>query len=856
MSVLSLLLMIYMIGDAPVWGQTFGTVVMGGGGYVDGIIACPSQQNLFYARTDVGGAYRWDEATQIWVPILDWLSANQVSYMGVESIAVDPESPGKLYILAGTSYWNGGITAILRSTNYGTSFAITDVTSQFKADGNGADRQKGESLAVDPNLGSVLFCGSRENGLFKSTDSGVTWNAVSSLKAGTASISFVQFDPVSGIPGRATPRIFVGVFTTGTNLLVSNDGGNTWNPLTNSPASSLPERCALAGDRNLYITYGNDPEGAIMKYNLTNGVWSNCSPAGTLTYGGISVCATNPNKLIASTYSEWRQQPNDSYGDRIFVSTNAGATWNDIIGNNKFAMNPNGYPYIAPAAIHWAGSIEMDPFNPDRVLVGSGNGVFCTTNLNSGITLSTWKFMVRGLEEMVPVNFISVPGGPFISSVGDQGGFFNTNITVPAATNISQSTSFAYAANQPNFIARVVAGGGLYYSKPPTAGTWTEFPATPAGMTGGSVAISADGATVLWDSTVSGVQTGYITSNLGTSWTLSTGLTFNCNPAADPVNPLNFYAYNRSDGYLYSSINRGLTFARAGSAGTGGASIFCTTPGFAGHIWIAMNGGGLKYSTNAGATFNSANVTEADAIAVGKTVPGASYPTLFIWGRPTSSSVAGMYRSTDEASSWIQVNDTNHQYGGLGNAGIIEGDKSVCGRVFMSTVGRGVPYMDSWEFVTNIIVAPAACSLPVNGAIQLNASVSPVNASNPAFTWASSNAAVATVNAGGLVTAKALGVTAITATTLDGDLVASTIITVTNGASSPQLTWTQHSRTELVLSWPADHRGWLLQVQTNALGSGLGSNWVTVTGSALILAVTNAIGPANGGVFYRLTAPN
>jgi hypothetical protein len=106
------------------------------------------------------------------------------------------------------------------------------------------------------------------------------------------------------------------------------------------------------------------------------------------------------------------------------------------------------------------------------------------------------------------------------------------------------------------------------------------------------------------------------------------------------------------------------------------------------------------------------------------------------------------------------------------------------------------------------------------------------------------------------VTAKALGVTAITATTLDGDLVASTIITVTNGASSPQLTWTQHNRTELVLSWPADHRGWLLQVQTNALGSGLGSNWVTVPGSALILAVTNAIGPANGGVFYRLTAPN
>jgi len=57
----------------------------------------------------------------------------------------------------------------------------------------------------------------------------------------------------------------------------------------------------------------------------------------------------------------------------------------------------------------------------------------------------------------------------------------------------------------------------------------------------------------------------------------------------------------------------------------------------------------------------------------------------------------------------------------------------------------------------------------------------------------------------------------------------------------------------LNLSWPADHLGWTLQVQTNSLNSGLGTNWVPVTGST---SVTNAIIPinqANGSVFYRLT---
>src|SRR5215472_18616736 len=216
---------------------TFGNVSLGGGGYVTGIIGCPGQQNLFYAKTDVGGAYRWDEATQSWIPLLDWNSQNQTSYQGVESFAIDPQDPSKLYILAGTSYWNGGATAILRSTNYGNSFAITDVTSKFKANGNGADRQKGEGLAVDPNLGSILFCGTRANGLFKSTDSGVTWNAVSSLSVGGASISFVVFDPQTGTPGNPTQRIFVGVLTTGNNLFVSNDGGATWAAVAGSPSN-------------------------------------------------------------------------------------------------------------------------------------------------------------------------------------------------------------------------------------------------------------------------------------------------------------------------------------------------------------------------------------------------------------------------------------------------------------------------------------------------------------------------------------------------------------------------------------------------------------------------------------------
>jgi hypothetical protein len=57
------------------------------------------------------------------------------------------------------------------------------------------------------------------------------------------------------------------------------------------------------------------------------------------------------------------------------------------------------------------------------------------------------------------------------------------------------------------------------------------------------------------------------------------------------------------------------------------------------------------------------------------------------------------------------------------------------------------------------------------------------------------------------------------------------------------------------LSWPTDHLGWHLQVQTNAPGAGLGTNWVTLPGSDQMNGTNITINPANGTVFYRLISP-
>jgi autotransporter-associated beta strand protein len=59
----------------------------------------------------------------------------------------------------------------------------------------------------------------------------------------------------------------------------------------------------------------------------------------------------------------------------------------------------------------------------------------------------------------------------------------------------------------------------------------------------------------------------------------------------------------------------------------------------------------------------------------------------------------------------------------------------------------------------------------------------------------------------------------------------------------------------LQLAWPGDHIGWSLQVQTNDLTSGLGTNWQTVVGSSTTNLMVLPIDPGNGSVFYRMVYP-
>ncbi|MFC2090018.1 Ig-like domain-containing protein [Bacteroidota bacterium] len=80
--------------------------------------------------------------------------------------------------------------------------------------------------------------------------------------------------------------------------------------------------------------------------------------------------------------------------------------------------------------------------------------------------------------------------------------------------------------------------------------------------------------------------------------------------------------------------------------------------------------------------------------------------------------------------------------------------------------------------VTSIVVSPDSLSIIVGDSLSLNIDILPSTATDTSVNWYSGNTSIATVDSSGLVTAIDTGITSITATSTDGGLADSCIVTV------------------------------------------------------------------------------
>ncbi|MFF7144443.1 cellulose binding domain-containing protein [Streptomyces nodosus] len=714
-----------------------------GGGFVPGIVFNRSEKNLAYARTDIGGAYRWQESTKTWTPLLDSVGWDDWGHTGVVSLASDSVDPAKVYAAVGTytNDWDPGNGAVLRSSNRGATWQKTDLP--FKLGGNMPGRGMGERLAIDPNRDSVLYLGAPSGkGLWRSTDSGVTWSQVTSFTnagnyaqdpsdtSGYASdnqgVVWVTFDESTGTSGNATKTIYVGVADKNNAVYRSTDAGATWQRLPGQPTGYLAHKGVLdAKNGHLYLAYSDTGgpydggKGQLWRYATATGTWTNISPvAESDTYygfSGLTVDRQHPGTVMATAYSSWWPDT------QIFRSTDSGATWTQAWDytsypnrSDRYTMDVSSSPWLTFGAnpsppeetpkLGWmTESLEIDPFNSNRMMYGTGATLYGTENLtkwDSGGQFAV-RPMVQGLEETSVNDLASPPSGaPLLSALGDIGGFRHTDLTkVPSmmftSPTFSTTTSLDFAETNPNTVVRVgdVDSGSHVAFSTDNGANW--FGGTdPSGVSGGgTVAAAADGSRFVWSPAGTGVR---YTTGFGSSWSTSNGIPAGALVESDRVDPKTFYGFK--SGKFYVSSDGGATFTASTATGlpSGDSVRFKALPGTKGDLWLA--GGtddgayGLWHSTNGGVSFSKlSTVQQADTIGFGKAAPGASYQTLYTSAK--IGGVRGIFRSTDQGASWTRINDDAHQWGWTGAA--ITGDPRVYGRVYVSTNGRGVVYGDT-----------------------------------------------------------------------------------------------------------------------------------------------------------------
>jgi hypothetical protein len=724
------------------------------GGYVSGLYFHPTVQNLMFARTDVGGAYRWGPNDTQWVPLLDWTTRANWWQIGVEAIGMDPTNANNLYIAVGmyaNENWDGN-GAMLVSTNQGNTF--TTVPLPFKNGSNDNGRNTGERIAVDPNLPSTVYFGTRLAGLQISTNSGAAWTQVTGLPVtatdnGSGVISVLPIQ-ASGSSGSATPAVYAAVAGTGVSgdpvgLYVTTTGGSatsTWTPVAGQPSFAsaatplAPLHAVLGPSGAIYVLYG-DLQGPgsmttsqlwkfVPSSNWTSGTWTQITlPNGNLYfnnsngYGGLAVDPSTPGVLLLGSLDQYWPT-----GDIVWRSNDDGVTWRDVSSVNRQDGNSKSpnlathddslSPWLAfgetsplqsngtPANVstgNWATSIVIDPFNPDHAMYGTGQTIWTTTNLTvadpsaSSTGIVNWTVGANGLEETVVTGLWAPPSGKTIllSAMGDITGFAHQDLTVSPpqqmfSNPMAMPSSIDFEQNTPTTVVRATNGTAPFGVISTDGGlTWTAFAANPAGTKtgGGSIAIAPDGSSIVW--APADTSSVWYSTNQGATWTASTGIAAQAQVVSDRVTPGVFYGYSGTT--LAMSTDGGKTWTTLQSTLQQGG-ILVALPDAQGDIWLAANSGGLYSNTGTAAAPSLAAVSAVQAayhVGFGAGPNGSAKLTLYLDGQIAGT--PGVYRSTDRGVTWIQINDTAHQWGSLDG---ICGDMRTFGTVYLATGGRGI----------------------------------------------------------------------------------------------------------------------------------------------------------------------
>ena len=216
-------------------------------GRIGDIAIHPDHQSTWYIAAASGGVWKTTNEGTTWTPIFD----DQGSY-SIGCLAIDPKDPLTIWI--GTGENNSQ-----RSVGYGDGvYKSTDSGKTWKNVGLKSSEHIGKIL-IDPKDSKIVYVAAQgplwakggDRGLYKTTDSGATWNRVLTIDDYTG-VSDIVMDPRdSGVIYASAYQRFRRVWALidggpGSGIHKSVDGGATWNKLENGLPKEMMGRIGLA----------------------------------------------------------------------------------------------------------------------------------------------------------------------------------------------------------------------------------------------------------------------------------------------------------------------------------------------------------------------------------------------------------------------------------------------------------------------------------------------------------------------------------------------------------------------------------------------------------------------------------
>ena len=372
--------------------------------------------------------------------------------------------------------------------NPGTVVASSD-NGTFRTTDNGATWQQQTSvgymtLARSPANPATIY-GSTGSPIYQSIDNGVTWLFRGSIAVCCA--AGIIADPSSA----ATAYVFYSFNSSVAPVQKTTDNGMTWNPaVTGFPANALVTAMAAGSDGSLYAGLAFAPGGSpggVYKSSNHGASWAAINtglPSIGIPPLGLTVSPSNPSIIYASDYFFLYGSPNGGSNWTPIGPLPGGTVSLTVSSSNSSTLFYAAYDSAAPlwgstnGGLAWSPSAGAGAANAGRIVADPQNagGAYALASVSSVPVVA--KIDAAG-QNLLYSTYLGDQGAAYGIATNGAGEVLVAGSTteLPTTPSAIQRNRNYYYNNQDGFVARISdATAGCTYSIDPQQSLEVWFP--------------------------------------------------------------------------------------------------------------------------------------------------------------------------------------------------------------------------------------------------------------------------------------------------------------------------------------------------------------------------------------------